>query len=105
VPRVLGLDLDFFVHEVAPYRESDDERLDAADYPASSRRGDQVPTGAVWADWPAAGRGVEHHGQMFGRWGDLIESGDLVSPFHVTHVDANADRSTPTPRRRAPTDE
>jgi hypothetical protein len=37
------------------------------------------------------GFAVEHHGEFFGQWRRSIETGDLVPPFHVTHVDAHAD--------------
>lgn len=90
--RVLDLDLDFFLDGAATWRGRQDDRLDAADY----------------RPWPLAqvlsflrercrlagtlpGIVVEHHGELFGRWRDAIDAGQLTPPFHVTHVDAHAD--------------
>jgi hypothetical protein len=90
--RILDLDLDLFVHEVAIWRNSNDERLDPEDYPPwtvdsalaflTERCGmrDRLP-----------GFVVEHHGELFGKWRDAIAAGRLRAPFHVTHADAHAD--------------
>jgi hypothetical protein len=92
VQRVLDIDLDFFVHGVARHRTCVDGRLDPTEYPAwsldqtldflQSRCGltGQLP-GVV----------VDHHGELFARWRDAIDTGALRAPFHVTHVDAHAD--------------
>ncbi len=34
---------------------------------------------------------VENHGELFPRWREAIDVGQLKAPFHVAHVDAHAD--------------
>lgn len=91
-PYVLDLDLDFFVHDVAHFRDFQAGRLDDDEFPAwhvdealsflreRCRLTSRLP-GIV----------VEHHGERFARWRDAIETGVLSAPFSVTHVDAHAD--------------
>lgn len=90
--RILDIDLDFFVEPVAYHRKRKHGRPEPRDH----------------AVWPAAeavsflrerclldsarpGFAVEHHGEIFEKWGAAIEAGVLEPPFHVTHVDAHAD--------------
>jgi hypothetical protein len=40
---------------------------------------------------PLPGIVVEHHGELFERWRSMVEEARLVTPFHLTHVDAHAD--------------
>lgn len=90
--RVLDLDLDFFLDGAATWRSQEDDRLDAADFPP-------WPLGQVFSflrercglDRRLPGFVVENHGEMFPLWRGAIDAGRLVSPFHVTHVDAHAD--------------
>ena len=92
VQRMLDIDLDFFVHGVAHRRTREDGRPDPEEYPAWSLE-DALAflherlglTGRL------PGFMVEHHGELFGRWGQAIDAGALRAPFHVTHVDAHAD--------------
>ena len=92
VQRVLDLDLDFFVHGVEHWLDRDHGRLDASEFPAWSVE-DTLAflhercglTGRL------PGFVVEHHGELFTRWGDAIDAGLLRAPFHLTHVDAHAD--------------
>ena len=42
---------------------------------------------------PLPGFAVERHGEVFGKWRELIEAGRLQTPFHVTDVDAHGDLS------------
>lgn len=89
--RILDLDLDFFLHDVA-YWAGDSGRLDAAEYPpwelsdaisfleGRCLLGDRLP-----------GFVVENHGELFQLWRRSIERGLVEAPFHVTHVDAHAD--------------
>jgi hypothetical protein len=92
VHRVLDLDLDFFVWDVAHWRAEAAGRLDAADYPPwtveESMEFLQERCGLRGA---LPGVAVENHGELFFRWRDAIDAGKLVPPFHVTHVDAHAD--------------
>jgi hypothetical protein len=92
MPRVLDLDLDFFVHGVAHFRDFHAGRLDDNEFPAwdvdkalAFLRERCGLTGRL------PGVVVEHHGELFGRWRDAIETGRLAVPFSVTHVDAHAD--------------
>jgi hypothetical protein len=90
--RILDLDLDFFLDEVAYDRRRGQGRLD----------------GAAHRPWPIddvvaflkkrcrlsrklPGFAVEYHDELFARWRDAIAAGRLDSRFHVTHVDAHAD--------------
>lgn len=92
--RVLDIDLDFFVHGVACYRDPLAGRLDAGDYPPwTSDDATSFLREQCLLDHPVPGFAVEHHGEVFGRWKALIEAGSLRPPFHVTHVDAHADLS------------
>ncbi len=90
--RILDLDLDFFVHGVAHWRDRDAGRLDPEHFPAWSL--DEtisfLETKCGLAG-PLPGFVVEHHSELFYRWRDAIDEGELRAPFHVTHVDAHAD--------------
>jgi hypothetical protein len=90
--RVLDLDLDAFVYGSENWRSPDAPRLDVAEHPpwdlakaAAFLEAQCLLTG------PIPGFAVEQHGELFFRWRDAIDSGLLVPPFHVTHVDAHAD--------------
>jgi hypothetical protein len=90
--RILDLDLDFFLNDAAILRGPDDGRLDGADFPP-------WPLEQVLAFLhdqcglrkPMPGFVVENHGELFSRWREAIDGGQLNVPFHVTHVDAHAD--------------
>jgi hypothetical protein len=90
--RVLDLDLDFFVHDVAHWRDREDGRLDDRNFPAWPLE-DALAFLADRCELSGARPGivVEHHGELFARWRDAIDAGVLRAPFHVTHVDAHAD--------------
>lgn len=90
--RVLDLDLDFFVHNVAHWRDREDGRLDDEDFPAWSLA-DTIAFLTDRCDLTGVRPGivVEHHGELFVRWRDAIDAGVLRAPFHVTHIDAHAD--------------
>jgi hypothetical protein len=90
--RVLDIDLDFFLHGVAHYRASDDDRLDSTEVePWSIEEAMSFLQERCKLTAKLPGAVVEHHGQMFERWRSAIRSGELTTPFHVTHVDAHAD--------------
>ena len=90
--RVLDIDLDFFLHGVAHYRASDDDRLDPEDIePWSIDAAMEFLQDRCGLAGNHPGAVVEHHGEMFERWRSAIRNGDLPTPFHVTHVDAHAD--------------
>jgi hypothetical protein len=89
-PRVLDLDLDFFLHDTAHW--SPEGRLDPAEYPpwdidqAISFLREQCHLEA-----PLPGCVVENHGELFTLWRKAVQDGRLTAPFHVTHIDAHAD--------------
>jgi hypothetical protein len=90
--HVLDLDLDFFVQGVASWRGRDHDRLDADAFPAwDAADAHSFLRERCGLDRPVPGVVVEHHGELFSRWRDVIQAGVLVPPFHVTHVDAHAD--------------
>ncbi|MGZ6693845.1 MAG: hypothetical protein ACXVHQ_41490 [Solirubrobacteraceae bacterium] len=90
--RVLDLDLDFFLDDVADSRPYDGPRLSANDYyPWEIAKVVSFLRDRCLLDGRLPGVAVENHGEVFGVWRGAIDEGRLVAPFHVTHVDANAD--------------
>lgn len=89
---MLDLDLDFFVHGTAHWRDRGAGRLADDDYPAWSldETLDFLQT-RCGLRGRLPGIVVEHHGELFARWRDAIDAGHLRAPFHVTHADAHAD--------------
>lgn len=100
--RVLDLDLDFFLDTIAawPFLDGDGPRRDGARYGPRSAEfvgsflerqcGLRGPRTA--GDWPRPiGRTVQTHDDAFYFWRDLIDTGQLTTPFDVVHVDAHAD--------------
>jgi hypothetical protein len=41
--------------------------------------------------WSTPGFVVEHHNDLFYRWGEAIDAGQMTKPLEVVHVDAHAD--------------
>lgn len=95
--KVLDLDMDYFMKSVATFiNESEPERLPEEDY------GD-----SVWSEREVRnflegnlglskqnrirGRVVAGHNESLFFWRELIEKGDLSTPFDVFHVDSHAD--------------
>ena len=92
--RILDLDLDFFQHNVEYLKNLDGERLDSAHYPPWQH--DEAVSFlerqcGLSRDDPLPGASVEHHGEVFFVWRELIASGVLSTPFEIVHVDAHAD--------------
>ncbi len=88
----LDLDLDFFLYGAAHWVDSAESRLDPEVYPP----------------WPLddaidflveqcllterrPGFVVEPHNEIFYRWGEALEGGQMTAPLEVVHVDAHAD--------------
>ena len=89
--RVLDIDLDFFVEDPGFYVDID-QRLDATEHPVWSEAEIlDFLSDRCGINGPLPGFVTENHGELFPVWRDAIESGVLVPPFHVTHVDAHAD--------------
>lgn len=90
--RVLDVDLDFFLHDVAHDRASTDGRLDPTDFqPWTNDQALEFLQRRCQLTGKLPGAVVEHHSEIFERWRSAIRSGHLTTPFHVTHVDAHAD--------------
>lgn len=90
--RVLDIDLDFFMYEVADGRTRDDDRLDHEEFPPwTLDETISFLSGRCGLRQKRPGIVTEHHGELFFRWRDAIDRGLLRVPFHVTHVDAHAD--------------
>lgn len=92
--HVLDLDLDFFLNNVAYFKDDHDKRLDSKLYKPwiksqvrsflEKKCGLSVPT-------PLKGRTVDHHDGAFDFWRYLIENNKISIPFDVTHVDSHND--------------
>lgn len=90
--RVLDLDLDFFLHRVDHFRDGADDRADAYDAPPWPLD-DAIAflTERCQLDGRRPGFVVEHHNELFYRWGKAIEAGRMTTGLEVVHVDAHAD--------------
>jgi hypothetical protein len=90
--RVLDLDLDFFLREVADSRPFRGARLDPKGYPPWELA-DVIAflEERCGLECRLPGRAVEHHAEVFGLWREGLVRGSLSPAFHVTHIDAHAD--------------
>jgi hypothetical protein len=90
--RVLDLDLDFFLGGTAHYADSAGERPNADEYPPWPL---DFAIAFLVEQCQLNGRRpgfvVEHHNELFYRWGEAIEAGQMTKPLEVVHVDAHAD--------------
>lgn len=94
MPKVLDLDLDFFVWPIVHDREELDDRLTPFDYETQSE--DQVrqfleSNCGLSRDAPIIGRQIVHHVEAFATWGHWQSAGILTTPFTVVHADAHSD--------------
>ena len=95
--RVLDLDMDYFMRFVASFiNESETERLSEDEY------GNCIWTEREVRDFiegnlglskcnKIRGRVVAGHNESLFFWRELIEKGELSTPFDVIHVDSHAD--------------
>lgn len=91
--NVLDIDLDFFLNP-RPRRLARGDRLSAEEYEPWSRQAvDTFLTQRCKLSKanPLPGSVVVCHHELFDQWKQLIASGELVAPFHLTHVDSHAD--------------
>jgi UPF0489 domain len=91
--RILDLDLDFFLSDIA-FCCGGSSRLSSADYlPWSEERVRRFLENQCGLDRtnPIPGKVVTHHHEVFHDWRRLIEGGRLATPFDVVHIDAHAD--------------
>ena len=91
--RVLDVDLDFFLQE-RPCRKHRDGRLPNGEYhPWAASRVEQylIANCGLTKNEPIPGKFVTYHHEVFEFCKTLILSGDLRTPFHLTHLDSHAD--------------
>lgn len=91
--RVLDVDLDFFLADCCPLAEIG-QRPDLTGHePWSEAAVKAFLEGCCGLDRkrPIPGRVFLTHDGALGYWRELIGSGQLKAPFHVTHVDAHSD--------------
>ncbi len=91
--RILDIDLDFFLSRIS-YGGARDGRLDSGNYlpwPAQNVRTFLETRCGLSKANRLPGKVVLTHDQVFYDWRNRIESGQLLPPFEVVHVDAHAD--------------
>lgn len=91
--RILDLDLDFFLDEIAHWQNGSG-RLSDEDF--NPWTGEAVrffleEQCGLSKDNKVRGRFVKHHHEAFYFWRELILAGSLETPFEVVHVDAHSD--------------
>lgn len=91
--RFLDLDLDFFLNKNAYFSGSDGIRLNLKYKPWSILKVKRFleERCKLSHDNPTPGRTISTHNDVIGFWHTLIESGDLIIPFDVIHIDAHPD--------------
>ncbi len=90
VERILDLDLDFFLDEIAYHRSDRGKRLPSWGYrpwKKSKVRSFLEQQCLLSTANPAKGRVVTHHDEMFWLWRELVQAGQIEVPFVVVHVD------------------
>ena len=92
--RILDLDLDFFISDIAYLISDDGSRLDDNYYKPWNEKETRAfleERCALSKSSPIKGRVIKHHDEAFFFWRELINQGCLETPFEVVHVDAHAD--------------
>ena len=94
--KVLDLDMDYFMTEIAHTSFSCTARLDEEDYgytvwPEEKVRHFLECNLGLSKDHKIPGRIVCGHNEALFFWEELISSGQLKDPFDVIHVDSHAD--------------
>lgn len=92
--RVIDLDLDFFLDDIAYLVSDYGERLVESDYQPWEEgkiRTFLEENCGLTASRKIPGRIVLHHDEAFIFWRELVEKGLLEVPFEVVHIDAHAD--------------
>ena len=94
--KVLDIDMDYFMTEIANFPFSSEERLDEEDYGSSVWCTDRVQgflekNLGLSKEHKIPGRIVCGHNESLYFWEELIEKGKLKEPFDVIHVDSHAD--------------
>jgi hypothetical protein len=91
--RVLDLNLNFFLDDVAYNREASGDRLsdDYTPWDEVAVRDFLEQRCGLRKEGRIPGRLVTHHHEAFFFWKELIDGGALTVPFDVVHVDAHSD--------------
>lgn len=94
--KVLDLDMDYFMTEIAHTPFSSENRLDEEDYGWSVWSADNVRRFlemnlGLSKEHKIPGRVVRGHNEALFFWEELIKCGKLEDPFDVVHVDSHAD--------------
>lgn len=91
--RVLDLDMDFFIEDIALFRPFNNDRL-SDEYQVWSEK--QIRhflefNCGLTKTKPISGRIIIEHREAFYFWRELIDKALLSVPFDVVHIDAHAD--------------
>ena len=91
--RVLDMDLDFFLADCCPLAEKGQRPALAGHEPwaAEAVRSFLERNCGLSRERPLPGRICMTHDGALGYWKELMDRGELLAPFHVTHVDAHSD--------------
>ncbi len=95
--KVLDLDMDYFMKSVAVFiSECETKRLPEEDYGDSVWSESEIREFfennlGLSTDKKIRGRVVVGHNEALFYWRELIEKGELITPFEVIHVDSHAD--------------
>lgn len=94
--KVLDVDMDYFMTEIANTPFSSEDRLDEENYgdsvwPANRVREFFEKNLGLSKEHKIPGRIVCGHNESLYFWEELIEKGKLKEPFDVIHVDSHAD--------------
>lgn len=93
IPRILDIDLDFFLNnrfiDVPKSCRLDD--TDFHPWRADRVRRFLVDQCGLCSQVPVRGAYFQKHDELFWKWKVMIEGGELTTPFEVVHVDAHAD--------------
>lgn len=92
--RILDIDMDFFLDNIANWLPFSDERLLDSQYSPWNekdvRRFFESNCGLSLKK-PISGRIVKEHKEAYYFWRELIRKNKLTIPFDVTHIDAHSD--------------
>lgn len=91
--RVLDIDLDFFLADCCPLAARGERPVLAGHEPwtAAEVRAFLENNCLLSKDHPIPGRVFETHDGVLRYWVELMDRGELIAPFHVSHVDAHSD--------------
>ncbi|MGP4105488.1 hypothetical protein [Virgibacillus sp. L01] len=91
--RILDIDMDFFLDGIAHWQNGE-ERLNDEDFkPWNEEEFKRFLEDKclLSKDNPIKGRIIKEHNEAFFFWDELIKEHGLMTPFHVTHIDAHSD--------------